>query len=52
MGSMAFIIDKSEYEAMTEEAVSNILQDMTSPWFQRVLPKIPLLFHDTFQDSS
>jgi hypothetical protein len=25
---------------------------MTSPWFQRVLPKIPLLFHDTFQDSS
>lgn len=51
-GSMAFIIDKSEYEAMTEEAVSNILQDMTSSWFQRLLPKIPLLFHDTFQDSS
>jgi hypothetical protein len=25
---------------------------MTSSWFQRVLPKIPLLFHDTFQDSS
>ncbi|XP_046449057.1 GDP-D-glucose phosphorylase 1-like [Daphnia pulex] len=52
MGGHLLTTDKFEFEAMTEEAVSNILQDMTSPWFQRVLPKIPLLFHDTFQDSS
>ncbi|XP_032789201.1 GDP-D-glucose phosphorylase 1 [Daphnia magna] len=44
--------DHEEYETMTERMVSNIFDNLTASLFQRLLPKIPQLLHDSCRDSS
>lgn len=45
-----YFIDAVEYDAMTEDCVSQLFEKMTRPWFDRLLPVIDQLFPDDFQD--
>lgn len=44
------MIDVTEYDAMTEDSVYEILENLTAPWFEKLLPQIPLLFSDEDSD--